>query len=102
MEGKEALLPPVPCNLNCDKVFPPLSDQYTIPKWDSNPPKQSEDRYQSAPLPPSHHSWVVISSEDVIPFINYLSSTDFNSISNTNDLVVHNSSVNLIMLTSVE
>ena len=25
---------------------------------DSNPPKQSEDSYQSTPLPPSHHGWV--------------------------------------------
>ena len=54
----KALLPPAPCNLNCDKVFPLLSDQHTIPKQDSNPPKQSEDYYQSKPLPPSHHGRV--------------------------------------------
>ena len=55
----KALLPPAPYNLNCDKVFPLLSDRYTIPKWDSNPPKQSEDSYQTTPLPLSHHGWVL-------------------------------------------
>ena len=55
---KKALLPTAPCNLNCDKAFPFLSDQYTIPKQDWNPPKQSEDYFQSTPLPPSHHGWV--------------------------------------------
>ena len=56
----KALLPPALCNLNCDKVFPLLSDRYTIPKRDSNPPKQSKDCHQSTPLPPSHHGWVLL------------------------------------------
>ena len=36
------MLPPAPCNLNCHKVFPLLSNQYTIPKQDLNPPRQNE------------------------------------------------------------
>ena len=34
--------------------------QYTTPKRDSYPPKQSEDCYQSMPLPSSHHGWVIL------------------------------------------
>ena len=37
-----------------------LDDRYTKLRPDSNPPKQSEDCYQSTPLPPSHHGWVIL------------------------------------------
>ena len=77
----QALLPPAPCNLNCDKVFPLLSDQYTIPKSDSNPPKQGEDCYQSTPLPRSHHGWVTFLQYFVLfysnPLANYQFSPEF-------------------------
>ena len=46
------------CIGNCNIVFLLLNDRYTILRQDSNPPKQSEDCYQSTPLPPSHHGWV--------------------------------------------
>ena len=43
----------------CRQVFLLLNDRYTILRQDSNPPKQSEDCYQSMPLPPRHHGWVI-------------------------------------------
>ena len=49
---------PAFCIGNCNIVFPLLNNRYTKLRRDSNPPKQSEDCYQSTPLPPSHHGWV--------------------------------------------
>ena len=43
------------CSIDC------MNNQYSIPRRDSNPPRQSEDCYQSMPLPPSHHGWVFFS-----------------------------------------
>ena len=44
------------CGLNI--AFRLLNDQYTILRWDSNPPRQSEVCNQNTALPPSHHGWV--------------------------------------------
>ena len=49
---------PTFCIGNSNIIFLLLNDPYTILRRDSNPPKQSEDWYQSMPLPPSHHGWV--------------------------------------------
>ena len=44
----------------CDIAFWLLDDWYSIPRWDSNPPRQSQVCYQTSALPPSHHGWVAL------------------------------------------